>query len=108
MFRGLNVLFTLLFLTAAGVQFNDSDWLSWMAIYLAAAIACALVVLKRAIPWVPRLVGIAAIVWAILLWPRTREVDWTWVEVQREVVGLFLVTLWMFVVAGLGGRTAKS
>jgi hypothetical protein len=109
-FRIVTILMGLLFLLAVAVQFNDPDPLQWMAIYGAAAVACALAVRGRLPGWLPVLVGAIAIAWAGTLLPNVwgrvrftdlfREIgmDSASIEEGRETVGLLIVAAYMFVV----------
>jgi len=105
-----------LFVFAAAVQYNDPDPLRWMAIYLAAAAACVLAVLRRLPRWLPAMVGLAALVWAATLSPHVLgrvgmgEMVQAWemkdvrVEEGREMYGLLIVVGWMAVLALVGWR----
>jgi hypothetical protein len=105
-----------LFVFAAAVQYNDPDPLRWMAIYLAAAAACVLAVLRRLPRWLPIVVGLAALAWAATLSPHVLgrvgmgELVQAWemkdvrVEEGREMYGLLIVAGWMAVLALAGWR----
>jgi hypothetical protein len=109
-----------LFVFAAAVQYNDPDPLRWMAIYLAAAAACVLAVLRRLPRWLPIVVGLAALVWAATLSPhvlgrvRMGEMVQAWemkdvrVEEGREMYGLLIVAGWMAVLALAGWRRHRG
>ena len=87
-----------------------------MAIYLAAAAACALAVLRRLPRWLPIVVGLAALAWAATLSPHVLgrvgmgEMVQAWemkdvrVEEGREMYGLLIVAGWMMVLALAGWR----
>lgn len=104
-----NALLALLFVFGAAVQYNDPDPLRWMAIYLAAAVACVLAVLGRLRWWLPAAVGGVALVWAALLSPRVvgrvgvAELFPAWemgslrIEEGREMYGLLIIAFWMAV-----------
>jgi hypothetical protein len=108
--RILNGLLGALFLLGAVVQYNDPDPLRWAAIYLAAAIACALVVLGRGHWAIPAAVGVVAAAWAAMLAPSVLgrvmpgELVGAWemkderVEVGREMYGLLIIAAWMAVI----------
>ena len=115
-FRVVNALMAALFVFAATVQYNDPDPLRWIAIYLAAALACALAVAGR-LRWpVPALVALAALAWAATLAPGVLgrvgpgEMFGAWemrdaaVEEARESYGLLLVAAWMGVLAVVAFR----
>ncbi len=115
-FRVVNALMAALFVLAAAVQYNDPDPLRWIAIYLAAALACALAVAGR-LRWpVPAFVAFAALAWAAVLAPGVLgrvgpgEMFGAWemkdaaVEEARESYGLLLVAAWMGVLAVVAFR----
>lgn len=124
MWRIINVLIAALFLLAVAVQYNDPDPVRWMLIYLAAAVACVLAVLRR-VPWpFPALTAAIAFVWAMTLMPNVIRNGGTsgmfaqWemadihVEEAREFFGLLIVVVWMVTVASLSrpgsGRTGSG
>lgn len=104
--RFFNTLFLLAFALSALVQFNDSDALQWIAVYLAAAAIC-LARYRAPLPrWIPGSLLLLAAAWIAILLPaiigqvtpaevlesismRTRAV-----EEAREVGGLALVAIW--------------
>jgi hypothetical protein len=115
-FRAANGVMAALFVFAAAVQYNDPDPLRWMAIYLAAAAACVLVLLHRLPRWFPMFVGLAALAWAATLAPHVLgHVGWgemveAWemkdvrVEEGRETYGLLIVAAWMVVLSAAHRR----
>jgi hypothetical protein len=106
-FKILNGLMAGLFLFAAALQYNDDDMLRWMAIYLAAATPCVLVILGRMPRWLPGLVLLVALGWSAIYFSRGawsvpfREMFAEWemknqqVVETREMCGLFIVGGWM-------------
>jgi len=97
----------LLFVGGAAVQYNDPDPLRWIAMYLAAAIACFAF---RRTSWASTLAAVTGVV--ALLWGLTLAIGLPrWVapatlfepmkslggavEVAREMWGLLLIFLWM-------------
>ncbi|MGH8017528.1 MAG: transmembrane 220 family protein [Opitutaceae bacterium] len=110
----INGLFGALFLFAAALQFNDSDPLSWIAIYLAASAPCFLEWTRFARWPLPAVVGLFAIGWALVhasggAWtvPLGNMFDeWDMKNEQvretREVFGLLIVAGWMLVLAATG------
>ena len=96
------------------VQYNDPDPLTWMAIYGAAAIACALSLMGRLPWWFAVAVGIVALPWAATIAPRVIgqvrfldmfaefEMKDLRVEESREMYGLVLVAGWMAVLGHRG------
>jgi hypothetical protein len=119
-FRAANVAMAALFAFAAAVQYNDPDPLRWMALYLAAAAACVLAVLRRLPRFVPIAVGLVALAWAATLAPHVLgsvglgEMVEAWemkdvrVEEGRETYGLLIVAAWMTVLALKGRRRDAS
>ena len=121
--RALNVLFLVAFLASAAVQLNDPDPARWIALYLAAAGACGLRLAGK--PWrLPAGVVLAvAGGWGATLagelWGQPVDAhaltDWQMKaggsEELREAGGLFLVSVWMFVLvlmAGVGPTPADG
>ena len=103
--------FALLFLFGAVVQYNDPDPLRWIAIYLAASVACAFAAIGR-LPWLfPAAVAATSLVWALTLAPhalasvRILEMFSAWemanerIEEGREMYGLLIICAAMSVLA---------
>jgi hypothetical protein len=103
------IIFGLLFLLGAAVQYNDPDPLGWVLVYLAASIASFVRAMGRLPRTVPAVVGVCALAWAATL---AREVlrrgefinmfgAWemasTGVEEAREFWGLVIIAGWMAV-----------
>jgi hypothetical protein len=115
--RALTAIMGVLFLFAVAVQYNDPDPAKWIAIYAAAALACALALLGRLPRWLPVLIGGIALLWAATLAPgfigRVRpgelfeefEMKSPVVEEAREAVGLVIVAAWMIVLFMQARRT---
>jgi len=118
LFDWINGLVSLLFLASAVLQWNDPDPLAWIAIYLAAALAC----------WLPRLhpggwtvaAAVAAIstAWALWLSPILAEMrlgdlmdkmkaENPRIELSREFLGLAIIAVWMAIVAWQGRRRSR-
>ena len=100
--RTVAAVFSLLFLFAAAVQYNDPDPFGWIAIYLAAAASCLITVLRRADGWLAAATAAAALVWASTLAPLGLQVppaslfaEWEMqderIEIAREMYGLLIV-----------------
>src|SRR5687768_3823838 len=99
------------FLFALVMQYNDPDPVRWMAIYGAAAFACALALARRLWRGYAVGVGVVAAVWAATLAPgvigRVAPGDLFTeagmlapaVEQAREMLGLIVVAAWMIVLA---------
>src|SRR3982751_1475020 len=109
--RAVELLFALLFLFGAAVQYNDPDPIRWMAIYLSACAASVMAAFNVGPWWFAILVGLIALVWALTLAPRAfpnvrlGELVEQWemkdvrVEEGREMYGLFIIFVVMTLVA---------
>ena len=107
-----NLVMLLLFVFAAVVQFNDPDPLAWVAIYLAAALMCAMEMRRTTPIWAPAIVAAIALAWSGYIATRALDVpigtlfaEWEMrnirVEEAREMYGLAIVGTWMLVIAGV-------
>ena len=105
------MVFGLLFLLGAAVQYNDPDPLRWISIYLAASLTSFARVRGR-LPWVvPAIVGLCALAWAATLAPQVLErgeftaMFGAWemandnIETSREFWGLITISAWMAALA---------
>ena len=112
-----NAILGSVFLISAVLQYNDPDPWGWGALYLAAAIACAVSGRMRNGWWLALLVGVVALVWAITLSPIIPEIRLTElarsmkaenprIELSRELLGLVIILVWMavLVLASRRGR----
>jgi hypothetical protein len=106
-----NAIMLLAFMFSVAVQFNDPDPWSWVSIYAAAAIVCALEMGRRA-RWVaPAVIAAIAGVWAATIAPRVIgrvrftdmfaefEMANVGIEESREMYGLLILAAWMTAVA---------
>jgi hypothetical protein len=106
----VNYFFLLIFLLCVVVQYNDPDPLAWMAVYGAAFVCCILFAVRKLPFYLPAVVGLVSLIWAILILPDVwgltipiKEVFATihmlspGVEEVREMGGLLIVSFWMFV-----------
>ena len=103
------IVFGLLFLLGAVVQYNDPDPLGWMLIYLAAALASLARVKGRLPRAVPAVVGVCALAWATTLASEVLgrgeftsmfgawEMADSGIEMSREFWGLMMIAAWMAV-----------
>ena len=103
------IVFGLLFLLGAVVQYNDPDPLGWMLIYLAAALASLARAMGRLPRAVPAVVGLMALGWAAPLAPQVLgrgeftsmfgawEMADSGIEMSREFWGLMMIAAWMAV-----------
>jgi len=98
-----------LFIFAAALQYNDTDILRWMAIYLAAAVVALFGAFDKPKAWLAATIALVAVVWAAVyfyhgaykvpipaLWSEWEMKDQT-VVAGREMDGLFIVFFWMVV-----------
>jgi len=107
--RLIHAAMALLFLFAATLQFNDADALPWIAMYVAAAVPCVLVVIGRPRRVLAIGVGVIALLWsgvylvhgAAGVAPSAMFSEWTMrddqVRAARELYGLALIALMMLV-----------
>jgi len=116
LFNVVNAIVAVMFLASAVLQYNDPDPLAWAAIYAAATVAC---LLFRRIPsgwWLPAAVGIVALVWAVTMAPetlpnfrvrdlaRSMHAESPAIELNREMLGLLIITAWMAVLTAVARR----
>jgi hypothetical protein len=115
--RALHVLWAVLFLFGAAVQYNDPDPVPWMLVYLSAAAVCGVAVVRRIRWWMPGSVAAVASAWALSLAPRVlaagvpygslwREMPMGSIAIEesREMHGLLLIAAWMAVIFAQQGR----
>ena len=93
--RNVHVFFTLVFLGAAIVQWNDPDWLPWTAIYLAAALESTMAAFGRHERSRALVIALVALAWALKLASEAWTGPWVWNEAQRETAGVLLVAVVM-------------
>jgi hypothetical protein len=114
--RIVNAIFIVYFLICVGLQYNDPDPIQWMAIYGAAAVACAAWMMRfpRLRP-VAALVGLVALAWGLTLLPSLLKIAPSemfesmqakdgLVEEAREAGGLLIVFAWMVALVVAGPR----
>jgi|SRR5690606_15965683 len=106
-----NIIFCLLFLVSAVLQYNDTDPYIWIPIYLYGAILCYLAIGNRYMPKAYQLGIVVCLIYAgYLLFLRGGVTDWyqhhhtsdlvqsmkadkPWIEETRELGGLLIVAL---------------
>lgn len=106
-----NIIFCLLFLVSAVLQYNDADPYVWIPIYLYGAVLCYLAARSRYVPKAYFLgIAVCLIYAGYLLFFRGGVADWfqhhhtrdlvqsmkadkPWIEETREVGGLLIVAL---------------
>lgn len=109
-FTILNYMMLVVFLLCVLVQFNDPDAGVWVGIYGLGAGTCVLAALKWLHWGLPTAVATVALVWGIVLASGVEGVTWSdlasslsmktlEVEEAREAGGLFILALWMGVLA---------
>lgn len=115
--RLLHAVMAALFVFAATLQYNDTDALAWIIMYLAAAAPCVLVVLNRARWILAAGVALIALAWAAVYlsqgaWkvpPSAMFSEWTMsddhVRAARELYGLGLIGLFLVFSAMTTRRT---
>lgn len=107
-----------LFLFSVAVQYNDPDPVRWMSIYGAAAVVCALELWRKTPVWLPALLVLVAVVWAITIGygahaDAVRHMFDQWemknvhVEEAREQYGLTIVAVWMLAVTAAAWRRRR-
>jgi Transmembrane family 220, helix len=105
------LIFGVLFLIGAAVQYNDPDPLRWALLYLAAAAASFAGALGRLPRVVPIVVAVVSVAWAATLAPQVLsrgdfaamfggwEMANAGIEESREFWGLLIIAGWMGVLA---------
>ncbi len=118
--RVLNVVFLVLFLLAAALQYNDPDWYIWTPMWLAAAAACYFHLRNRPSWIVPAVVGAVAVGWAAAIGKHVigkvgfsdlfQEVGMAnpSIEYGREFYGLAIIAAWMIVLILASRRQASA
>ncbi len=110
-----NIVFVILFVFSAGLQYNDPDPYLWIPIYLYGAVLCWLAFKNKYYP-VAYLTGIFmyAVYAAILFFEKDGVLDWyknhnsenlvqtmkatkPWIEATREFLGLLILIIVLFV-----------
>jgi hypothetical protein len=119
-FNVANIAMLVLFVAAAGLQYNDPDPLVWMAIYGLAATACGLYAAHRLAWSFAASVSVAALVWAATFAPRvlgtalpgdlvrSMEAETPQIEESREALGLLIVAAWMTALAVRARRAQQA
>jgi hypothetical protein len=119
-FKVANVAMLVLFLVAAGLQYNDPDPMVWIGMYGLAAVASGLYAAQRLAWSFAASVGVAALVWAATFAPRvlgtaspgdlvrSMKAETPQVEESREALGLLIVAAWMAALAVRARRAQKE
>jgi hypothetical protein len=104
-FKILSIIFTVLFVWAAILQYNDPDALMWYALYGLAALASFLFFLGRINYLLTALLCLAYLTGAFWVWPEKfegveiGEGDIVNIERGRESLGLLIVSFVMLIYA---------
>jgi hypothetical protein len=114
-----HLVMALLFLASAALQYNDPDPLRWMAVYVGAAAACLARGRWRYDGFLAAVVGLCALVWALVLSPilpdlhaaellQSMKAENPRIEQGREFLGLAIIAAWMAVILVTRGARAKG
>jgi hypothetical protein len=117
--RIVNWIVAALFVISAWLQLNDPDPWGWVAIYLAAGIACLVAERGQRGWWLAAGVALASLIWAAALSPilpevrlgdlaKTMKAESPQIELGRELLGLLIIFGWMVWLTVVGRRTATS
>ncbi len=104
-FKILSVLFALLFLVSAGLQYNDPDPILWIIVWTSAAILSILFFFKMVSSLVLFIIGAVCFIGFLSLFPSNfqgfglENGDINNVELAREAVGLLIISLVLFTYA---------
>ncbi len=104
-FKILSVLFAVLFLVSAGLQYNDPDPMLWIVIWGIAAVLSILFFYDKISSSVLFIIGIVSFIGFLSLFPSNfqgfglEDGDITTVELAREAVGLLIIALVLFMYA---------
>jgi hypothetical protein len=119
----LNIPFAAIFAFGALLQYNDPNPIPWVSIYLAAALSCALVVMKRPGWKLPAVVAVVAAAWCSVY---VFQGAWTvpagemfaeWemknqeVLQTREMFGLGIIAVWtalLAIFARMGNKSSST
>jgi hypothetical protein len=99
---------TLFFLYAIAMQYNDPDPWLWMGVYGAAFALSIASVFRRSITVAALLIGLATLAFALWYVPRVLGKQHLFdSEEGREMLGLFITSAWLLVLAFRARRTAQ-
>ncbi|MER2997763.1 transmembrane 220 family protein [Pontibacter populi] len=106
----IGIILGLVFISFAGLQYNDPDATVWVIIYLVAAAVTILAAYGKLPVIVLAIVTVACVIGAMYLWPEKYEGlevgggDIKNIEEAREALGLLLIGVVMFLYAIMPGR----
>ncbi len=104
-FKILSILFTILFLISAGLQYNDPDPMLWVTIWSIAVVLSILFFFDKISSSVLFVVGAVCFIAFLILFPSNfqgfglDDGDIKDVELAREAVGLLIIALVLFMYA---------
>ena len=113
-FKVLAIVFGILFLVSAGLQFNDPDPLVWIIIWGLAGIIAIAVAFNRISYTIPLVAGILALVGFFYTYPEKFEGfeigagDMNNIEEGREAFGLLIIAIVMLLLAFRGWMVKRS
>ena len=102
LFKTLSLLFTVLFMVSAVLQYNDPDPIIWIVIWGAAAVISALFLFNKLSFTVPLILGILSCIGFVYLYPSNFQGfslvdgDIENIELKREAFGLLIIAFVMF------------
>ena len=98
--RLLSVLFALILIGFAAVQYNDADVWMWASIYGIVAIMCVARAFNKSLVGAYLLCAVAFIASGVLRWPFV-DANWLHIEEAREGLGCFIVAI-MLITLSIG------
>lgn len=113
-FKVLAIVFGILFLVSAGLQFNDPDSLVWIIIWGLAGIIAIAFAFNRISYTIPLVAGILALVGFFYTYPEKFEGfeigagDMKNIEEGREAFGLLIIAIVMLLLAFRGWMVKRS
>lgn len=121
-----NILFCILFLISAALQYNDDDPYIWIPIYLYGAWICYMAIKNRYLPWayVLGIIGYSGFAIYYLIFKhgvldwfqhhhtsdlvQSMKADKPWIEETREVGGLLILVAVLAIDWLVGGRKSAK
>jgi len=104
----LNPIFLILFLVAAGLQWDDLDRWRWIAFYGGAAVLCLLAQRRKLPPSLGLIAGLGAALWSSTIAMRViGKQPWLDSMEGREALGTAIVALWMIALGLWARRRAR-
>ncbi len=106
-----SLVFSLLFFSAAVLQWNDPDALVWTVLYGIAALVSLLYYFGKRHFWITLILGVVYLILAVFLWPdqwegiNLAEGNVANIERARESLGLIITAFVMFLYAVFKQKT---